>query len=90
MPSLDEVIITADLARRRIRPPDHEGETRALRGLMDCLARSQLAYLSALLDADVVPAFAESGPNWTMVAPVMAVAERSRHRFETPGPVAVS
>jgi two-component sensor histidine kinase len=42
------------------------------------------------LDADVELAFAEAGLNWTMVAPVMAVAERSRHRFEAPGPVAVS
>lgn len=42
------------------------------------------------LDADVDLAFAESGLNWTMVAPVVAVAERSRHRFEAPGPVAVS
>ena len=38
MLSLDEVIITADLARRPSRPPDYEGENRALLGLMDCMA----------------------------------------------------
>lgn len=38
MPSLDEVIITADLARRPSRSPNHEGENKALTGLMDYMA----------------------------------------------------
>ena len=38
MPSLDEVIITADLARRPSRSPNHESENRALTGLMDYMA----------------------------------------------------
>jgi two-component sensor histidine kinase len=38
MLSLDEVIITTDLARRPSRSPDYQGENRALLGLMDCMA----------------------------------------------------
>lgn len=40
MSTLDEVIITADLARRPSRSPDYESENRALVGVMDCLAGS--------------------------------------------------
>ena len=45
MLSLDEVIITADLARRPSRSPDYQGENRALLGLMDCLAGAIKAVL---------------------------------------------
>jgi len=38
MSSLDQVIITAELARRPNRPADYEGENRALVALMDCMA----------------------------------------------------
>src|SRR6516164_7874148 len=48
--SLDDVIITAELARRPTRPPDYAAEGRALTGLAEAMADSPQTILQKLVE----------------------------------------
>ena len=48
--SLDDVLITADLARRPARPPDYAAEGRALSGLAEAMADSPQTILQKLVE----------------------------------------
>ena len=58
--TLDDVLITAELARRPSRPADHAGENRALVGLADELAGSPDRVLPRLLEVVLELCRAES------------------------------
>src|SRR6516225_2031853 len=47
--SLDDVLITAELARRPVRSPDYEAESRALTALAEVMAQSPQAILQRLV-----------------------------------------
>ena len=49
--SLDEVLITAELARRPTRPPDYEAENRALSAMAEAIVGSPQMILQKLVEA---------------------------------------
>jgi PAS domain S-box-containing protein len=58
--SLEDVLITADLARRPARPPNYEAENRALSHLAEAMADSPKMILQTLLDTALELCHADS------------------------------
>lgn len=58
--NLDDVLITAELARRPARPPDYEGENRALASLAQSMAASAESVLQRLVEASLPLCHADS------------------------------